>query len=173
MPLHLEPLDLSDTLERYGSVLIVTCPVCPPISLAADRRGPLIDLFRHGIKTPAYEHWLREIREPLERRGVRTGALTLYAPTPVMCLWTKGQRKRLQKRAKDYEAVLVAGCESARHTVEQALEGTGCDVILAMRLTGITNGTLTWRPPFTVGLENLAQVRANEAAKHDSNRTVT
>lgn len=36
MPLHLEPVDLSDELERYESVLIVSCPICPPVSLAAE-----------------------------------------------------------------------------------------------------------------------------------------
>jgi hypothetical protein len=79
-----------------------------------------------------------------------------------MCLWTKGQRNRLLKRARDYEAVLVMGCESARYTVEQALKNTDCKVILAMRLTGITNAAVKFQFPLTVKLEDLARVNANE-----------
>jgi len=115
MPLHLEPLDVSVDLENYKSVLIVTCPICPPVSLATEKDSPFIEFFKSGIKTRAYEDFIQAIREPLEQRGVQTGALTIYAPCPAMCLWTKGQRNRLLKRARDYEAVLVMGCESARY----------------------------------------------------------
>jgi hypothetical protein len=162
MPLHLEPLDVSVDLQNYKSVLIVTCPICPPVSLATDKDSPFIEFFKSGIKTRAYEDFIQSIREPLEQRGVQTGALTIYAPCPAMCLWTKGQRNRLLKRARDYEAVLVMGCESARYTVEQALKNTDCKVILAMRLTGITNAAVKFQFPLTVKLEDLARVNANE-----------
>jgi uncharacterized protein YhaN len=79
-----------------------------------------------------------------------------------MCLWTKGQRNRLLKRASNYEAVLVMGCESAKYTVEQTLQSTACKVVLAMRLAGITNATVKFQFPLTVNLENLARVNANE-----------
>lgn len=162
MPLHLEPLDVSVNLESYKSVLIVTCPVCPPVSLATETNSPFIEFFKSGLKTRAYENCVHAIREPLEQRGVRTDALTIYAPCPAMCLWTKGQRNRLLKRARDYEAVLVMGCESARYTVDQALKNTDCKVILAMRLIGITNAAVKFQFPLTVKLEDLARVNANE-----------
>jgi hypothetical protein len=133
MPLHLEPLDVSNELEEYESVLIVSCPICPPVSLAAERQSPVIEFFKRGIKTRAYEDHLQEI-----------------------C------GKRLLKRARDFEAVLVMGCESARYTVEHALEDTDCKVLLAMQLVGITNATLKSRFPSTIALDNLARVRANE-----------
>lgn len=162
MPLHLEPLDLSDDLENYKSVLIVSCPVCPPVSLATDKGAPFMEFFKHGIKTAAYEEYLREIRGSLERRGVDTGVFTSYLPCAATCLWTRGQRNRLMKRAKDYDVALVMGCESARYTVEETLKDTDCDVILAMQLVGITNANLKFDFPLTVKLEDLARVRANE-----------
>jgi hypothetical protein len=168
MPLHLEPLDVSDNLQNTRSVLIVSCPICPTVSLAAEKASPLIEFFKSGIKTRAYEDCIREIREPLEQRGVQTGVFTIYAPCPAMCLWTKGQRNRLLKRASNYEAVLVMGCESARHTVKQALKSIDCEVILAMRLTGITNVTVKLQLPLTVTLENLARVNANEEVNNVS-----
>jgi hypothetical protein len=162
MPLHLEPLDVSADLENYNSLLIVSCPVCPPVSLATDKGSPLIDFFKSGIKTGAYEDYIREIRNSLEQRGTRTGVFSSYLPCTAMCLWTKGQRNRLLKYAKDYDAALVMGCESARHTVEETIKSTDCKVILGMQLVGITNGTLKFQFPLTVKLENLARVNANE-----------
>jgi hypothetical protein len=162
MPLHLEPLDVSAELAGYESVLIVSCPVCPPVSLATDKDSPFIEFFKHGIKTGAYEDHLHEIRESLEQSGVKTGVFTSYVPCAATCLWTKGQRNRLLKRAKDYDATLVMGCESARYTVEETLESTDCEVVLAMQLVGITNASLKFQFPFKVKLENSARVSANE-----------
>jgi len=172
MPLHLEPLDFSDELEKYRSVLIVSCLICPPVSLAAEKDSPLIEFFKHGIKTAAYEDCLHEIRESLEQRGVSTGVFTSYLPSPATCLWTRGQRDRLLKRARDYDAALVMGCESARSTVEETLRDTDCDVVLAMQLVGITNANLKFQFPLKVKLEDLARVNANERVKDVSSAGV-
>ena len=168
MPLHLEPLDLSDKLQGYDSVLIVSCPVCPPVSLVSDKDSPLIEFFKHGIKTPAFEDYLGEIRESLQHDGINTGVFTSYLPCAATCLWTSGQRNRLLKRARGYDAALVMGCESARSTVEEALKDTKCDVILGMQLVGITNANLKFEFPLTVKLDNLTRVSANERVEHAS-----
>ncbi|MBT8441981.1 MAG: hypothetical protein KJO76_06325 [Gammaproteobacteria bacterium] len=162
MPLHLQPLDNSAELANYKSILIVSCPVCPPVSLASDMDSPFIEFFKHGIKTPAYENYLARIRESLGQRGIKTDVFTSYLPCAATCLWTSGQRKRLLRRAEDCDAALVMGCESARYTVEETLKGTDCDVILAMQLVGITNASLKFEFPLTVKLDNLAQVNANQ-----------
>lgn len=162
MPLHLKPLDNLADLAKCKSVLIVSCPVCPPVSLASDVGSPFIEFFKHGIKTPAYEDHLGKIRESLEQNGIKTGVFTSYLPCAATCLWTSGQRKRLLKCAEDYDAALVMGCESARYTVEETLRDTDCDVILAMQLVGITNANLKFEFPLTVKLDNLAQVDANQ-----------
>jgi len=165
MPLHLEPLDLYDKLQGYSSVLLVSCPVCPPVSLATDKEMPFMEFFKHGIKTPAYEEFLGEVRQHLERDGISTGVFTSYLPCAATCLWTAGQRKRLLKRAGEYDAAVVMGCESARYTVEQTLKGTDCDVFLAMQLVGVTNANLKFEFPLTVRLDNQARVHANECAE--------
>ena len=162
MPLHLEPLDLYDELQRFSSVLIVSCPVCPPVSLATDKEMPFIEFFKHGVKTPAYEAFLAGIRKRLEQDGIKTGVFTSYLPCAAACLWTAGQRNRLLKRAEEFDAALVMGCESARHTVEQTLKETNCDVLLAMQLVGVTNANLKFEFPLTVKLDNQVRVRANE-----------
>ena len=166
MPLHLESLDLSDRLKNYKSVLLVSCPVCPPASLASDDDSPLIEFFRHGIKTPAYEKHLDEIRKSMEDKGLRTGVFTSYLPCPTTCMWTAGQRNRLRKRAMDYEAALVMGCESAQSTVEETLEGTNCDAILGMQLVGITNARLKFEFPLNIKLDSPVRVHAHERVGH-------
>ncbi|MHC4846189.1 MAG: hypothetical protein ACYTCU_08510, partial [Planctomycetota bacterium] len=112
MPLHLQPLDVSADLDGVHSALIVSCPVCPPVSLAIQKGSPLIELFRRGISTGAFKDHVAQLRDSLGQRGIRTGVLTIYAPLPTMCLWTRRQRNRLRRRAKDHDAVLVLGCES-------------------------------------------------------------
>lgn len=152
MPIFLEPMDVTSELENVGSVLIVSCMMCPPMSLAMQKKKPLIDVFKHGFKTKPYDDYVASIREPLEKRGVRTGVYAKVAPWPFVCLWTEGQRKRLRKRAKDYEAVLVLGCNSAMSTVEDVLKDTDCKVIQGMRMKGIVNATTKVRLPFKVDL---------------------
>lgn len=172
MPLHLEPLDIYDKLQRYSSVLLVSCPVCPPVSLATDKGAPFMEFFKHGIKTPAYEEFLGEVRERLEHDGIRTGVFTSYLPSAATCLWTAGQRKRLLRRANDFDAALVMGCESARLTVDDTLKDTNCDVHLAMQLVGVTNANLKFEFPLTVKLDNQARVHANERAEQSSSTGV-
>lgn len=172
MPFHLEPLDLYDELQQYSSVLLVSCPVCPPVSLATDRELPLMEFFRHGIKTPAYEQYLGEIRMRLEQAGIKTGVFTSYLPCAAACLWSTGQRNRLLKRAKEFDAALVMGCESAHYTVAQTLRDTDCEVLLGMRLVGITNANLTFRFPLTITLDNQARVHANEEPERVSSQGV-
>ena len=167
MPLHLEPLDLLERLQSYRSVLIVSCPVCPPASLAGDDDAPLIEFLKHGIKTPAYEKYLETLRDSLEHEGIKTGVFTSYLPCPTTCMWTAGQRKRLLKRAMDYDAALVMGCASAQFTVEETLKETNCDAILGMRLAGIINARLEFELPLNVKLGSTMLVGANERAQHN------
>jgi hypothetical protein len=162
MPLHLEPLEIQDKLQDYSSVLLVSCPVCPPVSLATDRNEPFMEFFKHGIKTAAFEDYLEDIRKRLASDGIRTGTFTSYLPCAATCLWTSGQRHRLLRRARGYDAALVFGCESARYTVEDTLRDTDCDVILAMELVGVTNAHLRFEFPLTIRLDNQARVQANE-----------
>ena len=164
MPLHLKPLDLSETLKSYKSVLFVSCPVCPPASLAGDDGSPLIEFFKHGIKTPAYEKYLNELRESLENEGIRTGVFNSYLPCPTTCLWTAGQRRRLLKRARQYDAALVMGCTSAQCTVEETLKDTNCDAILGMQLVGITNARLRFQFPLNIVLDSPMRVDASKQA---------
>ncbi len=166
MPINLQPIEVSSDLENAVSVLIVLCPVCPQFSLAMQKDSPWIELFKYGLKTGALEDHIKEIRNPLEERGVRIGVFTTRLPLPMMCLWTEGQRKRLLKRARNYEAVVVLGCDSAAFTARQVLKNTNCNVIVGMRTVGITNATVTHRFPLTFELQDKTRVQIGREGAH-------
>ncbi|MGW8206528.1 MAG: hypothetical protein ACWGMY_06160 [Hyphomicrobiaceae bacterium] len=169
MPINLEPKDVSADLADISSALIVYCPVCPQVSLAMQTDSPWIDLLKSGLRTGALDEHIEDIRDSLAQRGVRSDVFTMRLPLPTMCLWTQGQRRRLLKRAEGYEAVLVLGCDSARYTAQQALRSTGCRVVQAMRMIGITNATVRYQFPMTLELREKTRVQFNEAGepKHD------
>ena len=163
MPINLEPIDVSADLLNAQSVLIVYCPVCPQFSLAMQEDAPWLEFFKNGLKTGALESYIKELRKPLEARGVRVGVFTMRVPLPMMCLWTEGQRTRLLKRARDYEAVVVLGCDSAAFTAQQVLKDTDCRVILGMQMVGITNATIVHKFPLTYELQDTTRVPIGQA----------
>jgi len=158
MPVNLIPKDVSSDLAGFNSVLIASCPVCPPMCIAMQEQEPFIEFFKHGTKTAAFEDYIQSIHDSLSQRGVRTGVFSIHAPTPMMCLWTEGQRKRLRKRAKDYEAVLILACDSGTESAKDALKGTDCKVIQSLDMDGVINAKTSIHFPFTVVME-----RHNEA----------
>lgn len=153
MPVNLTPRDVSVDLAGFDSVLIASCPVCPPMCLAMQKEEPFIEFFKHGIKTGAYEEHIQSIRDSLEERGARTGVFSIHTPTPMMCLWTKRQRERLLKRANDYEAVLILACDSGTESAKDALKDTDCQVFQALDMDGVINATTSIHFPLTVVME--------------------
>ncbi len=153
MPVNLTPRDVSADLAGFDSVLIASCPVCPPMCLAMQKEEPFIEFFKHGIKTSAFEDHIQSICDSLEGKGVRTGVFSIHTPTPMMCLWTKGQRERLLKRAGDYEAVLILACDSGTESAKDALKDTGCQVFQALDMDGVINATTSIHFPLTVVME--------------------
>lgn len=158
MPINLVPKDVCSDLKNVHSALIVLCPVCPQFSLAMQTDSPWIEMLKSGLKTAAVEDHIREIRDTFGKRGIRTDVFTTRLPLPTMCLWTKGQRTRLLKRAKDFDAVVVLGCDSATFTAQQVLKKTKSKVVPGMRMVGITNATVTHRFPLTFELQEKTRV---------------
>ena len=158
MPVNLIPKDVSSDLAGLSSVLIASCPVCPPMCFAMEKQEPFIEFFKHGLKTAAFEDHIQSIRDSLSQRGVRTGVFSIHTPTPMMCLWTERQRKRLRKRAEDYEAVLILACDSGTQSARDALRDTDCRVIQSLDMDGVINAKTSIHFPLTIVME-----RHNEA----------
>ena len=154
MPVNVTPRDVSSDLVGFKSVLIASCPVCPPMCLAMQKKEPFIEFFKHGIKTSSFEDHIQTIRDSLAERGVRTGVFSIHLPTPMMCLWTKRQRARLLKRAKDYEAVLILACDSGTESAKDALKDTNCQIVQSLDMNGVINATTSIHFPLTVVMEH-------------------
>lgn len=167
MPIYLEPRDVTVDLKEFNSVLIVSCPICPPMSMAMQTKKPFIDLFKSGIKTEAFEDYIKSIRAPLEEQGVHTDVYTTRAPSPLMCLWTEGQRKRLLKRVKGHDAVLVVGCNSAIHVVKDILKDTDCKIYPAMQMKAIANATMKFQFPFKVKFDMNPLKKKSKVHSHE------
>jgi hypothetical protein len=138
MPVYLKDINEFSELERFGSVLIVPCRFCPAASLAVRRNAPYFEFLKRFLKTASYEEYIETVQSDLERKGVKTDIFKSNLPHQfVVCMWTSRRRKKLMKRARNYDAVVVMGCEAAVHTIHDSIESTSCKVFQGMRTEGI------------------------------------
>jgi hypothetical protein len=149
MPIFLQPKNNASSLYGFKSVLIVTCPVCPAVSLAIQQKKPYMQFLRHFLATGALREEVASLKADLEQRGIRTGSFTSYLPLPLMCLWSKGQRRRLLKKARGYQAIAILGCDAATVNARDALASVGCEIVQMMQVAGI----VTAIPAFEQGLD--------------------
>ena len=71
-----------------------------------------------------------------------------------MCIWTSKKRNKLERSAKQFDAVLVLGCESAVESVRNAVKSSQCKVIEGMKVTGIMNAQLSFHWPGDISFKN-------------------
>jgi hypothetical protein len=161
MPLYLKELDVVPELSRFQSVLIVPCRFCPAASLALRKNEPYIELFRRLLRTACYERYIRKLQARLEEEGVKTGVFeSRLLHQFVLCTWTSGRREELSRCARQYEAVLVLGCDSATATVRDACKSSGCLVLQGMEIEGLMN----FKPKFhfpcniSLGLSSMSRI---------------
>jgi hypothetical protein len=155
MPIHFNDLDVVSEVAGLSSALIVPCNICPAVTVAEREKKPFMQLFRSFLKSAPFEEYLRELQSRLREKGVNT---KVFKSIPYhqwfMCMWTSGKRKKLQKCAKQYDAVIVLGCESATETVRDVIKSYDCKVIEGMETAGIMNAQLRFHLPGNVSFEN-------------------
>jgi hypothetical protein len=154
MPIHLDELDVICEVEGAGSALVVACNMCAGASLAMKEKRPFLEFFRSLLKSPPLERHIRRLSRQLSEKGVKTkkfksGVIQQF----FLCLWTSRERKRLREYAKEYEAVIVLGCDSAIETVVESVKGTGCKVIKGMEVAGIMNTKPRFHLPCNISFE--------------------
>ena len=147
MPIHFEDLDVTSEVEGLNSALIVPCNLCPAVTVAVREARPFMRFFRSLLKSAPFEEYLEALQFRLGEKGVSTKVFR----NPIyhqwfMCMWTERRRKKLQKQAKSYDAVIVLGCDSATATVRDVVPA-GVKVIEGMTTAGIMNGRLSLRWP--------------------------
>lgn len=154
MPFYLKELDILPRVAGLQSVLIVPCRFCPAASLAVKEKKPYIELFRHFLSTPAYESFIQTQKRRLTDAGIKTAVFDSKLPYYfVTCMWTSGRRKKLAKRAAEFEGAVVLGCDAAVETVHNSIKSTTCRVIQGMDNEGIMNVLPTVNFPFNISLE--------------------
>lgn len=151
MPMHLEDVDVLPETAGLRSALIVPCNMCPAVTVAVNEGKPFMQLFRSLLRSPPFERHIEALRSRLREHGVHTKVFRsrLYHHW-FMCMWPAGRRKKLEREAKHFDAVIVLGCDTATETVREAAAASGCRVIEGMAFGGLTNARLRLRWPAEV-----------------------
>lgn len=154
MPFILEAKDVFPEVAGFKSVLIVPCRFCPAASMAVKSDEAYIEFPRRALKTASYERQIAEMKDAITQRGITTEVFRSHLLHQfVLCMWTARRRQALLERARDFDAVVVMGCEAAVATVRSTLESTACHVISGLRSKGIMSIQPKFSLPCTVRLE--------------------
>jgi len=168
MPMHFNDLDVVSQVAGLSSALIVPCNMCPAVTVAVREKKPFIQFFRSFLKSAPFEKYMKELQSRLRESGVNS---TVFRSSPYhqwfMCMWTSRKRRKLQKCARQYDAVIVLGCESATQTVRDVVGDNGCKVIEGMEATGIMNAQLRFQFPGNISFENCKVVPISHETKED------
>jgi len=159
MPIHFNDVDVVSEVAGLSSALIVPCNMCPAVTVAVRERKPFMQLFRSLLKSAPFDRYLKTLQTRLNENGVTT---QIFKSVPYhqwfMCMWTSGKRKKLQKSAEQYDAVIVLGCESATETVRGVVNSDACKVVEGMKVAGIMNAELGFSLPADVSFKNCRTV---------------
>ena len=155
MPIHFDDLDVVSEVTGLSSALIVPCNMCPAVTVAVREKKPFLRFFRNLLRCDPFERYMGALQSRLREKGVSTKVFKSYIPHQwFMCMWSAERRKKLQKSAKQYDAVIVLGCESATETVRDVVKPDECKVIEGMKVTGIMNAQLRFNFSGNVSFEN-------------------
>lgn len=153
MPVYLKDIDNFQALENFRSVLIVPCRFCPAASFAARKSEPYFEFLRKFLKTASYEQYIETMRSDLGERGVKADVFKSRLPHQfVVCMWSSRRRKYLMRRAMNYDALVVLGCEAAVRTIFDSVKSTPCKVFQGMRTEGIMSIQPLFHLPCNISL---------------------
>jgi hypothetical protein len=163
MPFLLKDRNTSAETADVDSVLIVPCRFCPAASLAVREKKPYLELFRTFLRTAAYEDHIKERKSQLEQVGIKANVFDSKLPHHfVVCMWPARRRQELRRRASEYDAVMVLGCDAAVKTARDCTQSTRCKVISGMEVDGIMNVMPSMQVPGKISLEVTGVTRVLE-----------
>ena len=154
MPIHFNDLDVVSEVEGLSSALIVPCNMCPAVTVAVREKKPFMQFFRSFLKSAPFEQYIRALQSRLKEKGVSTKVFrsNLYHQW-FLCMWSSGRQRQLRKYAKQHDAVIVLGCDSATETVRDSVKSINCKVIEGMQVAGIMNAKLRFHLPCNISFE--------------------
>ncbi len=169
MPIHFNDLDVVSEVKGLSSALIVPCIMCPGATVAVREKKPFMQLLKSFLKSAPLEQYIRALQSRLRERGVNTNVFkSILYHQWFMCMWTSGRRRKLQEYAKQYEAVVVLGCDSATETVRDAVKSSDCKVIEGMKVSGIMNAKLRFRLPGNISFEDCRVIPISRQKEEES-----
>ena len=168
MPIYLRDLDVIPEVAGLRSALIIPCNMCPAVTVAVRERKPFIQLFKSFLKSAPFDEYIRALQSRLQEEGLSTKVFksTLYHHW-FLCMWTAGRRRKLEKYAKQFDAVIVLGCDSAVATVRDLVKSTDCKVIPGMEVAGIMNAKPTFQLPCNISFEDPKIIPISQREKGD------
>jgi len=168
MPIHLEDLDVISKTAGLNSVLIVPCNLCPAVTVAVNENQPFINVFRSMLKSAPFEKYIANLQSRLKESGIKSKVFKsrLYHQW-FMCMWTAGQRRKLKKYLRNYDAAIVLGCDTAVKTVIDAAKSTPCKVIEGMEVTGLMNAKLSFKLPGKICFDDCQIVSISQPVNND------
>ena len=138
MPFHFETIEDISEFTQFQSVLIIPCRFCPAASSSVNNNEPYLDPLPKFMKTDSYERHIKYLKSKFEEKGIRTDVFkSRLLHQFVLCMWTSKRRKKLLERAKEYEALLVLGCEAAVQTIRDSVKASSCKVFQGLETKGL------------------------------------
>lgn len=161
MPIHLDDVDILSEVDGLKSALIVACNMCAGASFAMKEKKPFLQPFKSLLKSPPLERHIKRLQSQLSKKGIkskwfRIGIIQQF----FLCLWTSRQRSKLQESAKQYEAVIVLGCDSAFKTIRDSVRRDDCKVIEGTKVAGIMNTKPKFHFPCNISFEESKIIHA-------------
>jgi hypothetical protein len=154
MPFILNAIDDTAAYEQFESVLIVPCRFCPAASAAVKSNEPYFEIFRRFLKTGSYERFIKSLKSKLEQKSIKADVFkSRWLHQFVLCMWTSRRREALKKRARNYDALVVLGCEAAVQAVRDAVKPNPCTVIQGVETEGIMSVRPRLSMPCNLSLE--------------------
>jgi hypothetical protein len=154
MPFHFKVIEDISEFKQFKSVLIVPCRFCPAASSAVRNNKPYIELFRKFMKTESYENLIDTLKFKFEKSGIRTSIFkSRLIHQFVLCAWTSKRRKELLDRAKEYEALIVLGCEGAVQAVRESVASASCKILQGLETEGLMSIKPRFHLPCNISLE--------------------
>jgi hypothetical protein len=153
MPIYLKEVDVVAEVAKFQSALIVLCRFCPAASLAVRNDKPYLEIFRRLLKTEPYEALIDNMQSRLKKEGLNVSVFKGNLLNYLICLWTAGGRKKFIRHARQFEAVVVMGCESAYESIQEILKSTNCQIFQGMESEGVLNAIPKVHLPFNISLE--------------------
>jgi hypothetical protein len=155
MPIHLEEKNFTAELKGVKSSLIIACNMCAGASIAMRENKPFLEIFKKFLVSPPLYKKIKELQETLRKKGIETewfkgGIIQQF----FLCLWTKKQCRKLNRFARNYDAAIVLGCDSAFKTARDSLMGTSCKVIEGTEVGGVMNTKTRLHFPFNISFED-------------------